>query len=155
MNAGPVPKAGSWTPPAKIVLITLFFLIVGPLIAGPFTIAIIWYFSLDDMTVGRAVTSGLVVTVLGFWGLIPAGAVPALAAGLTSGWFEAMRGRAALWAVAGVGLVSGIVWGMVLQYYITEFVAIIPGVAVGSLVGSAACWAIVRAARNARARRPV
>ena len=146
-------KAASPTPAAKIVLITLFFLIAGPLIAGPFAIAIIWYFSLPDMSIARAIQSGLVVTALGFWALIPAGAVPALATGLTTGWLEVTRGRADGWAVAGSGLLSGILWGLVLQYNITEFESVILGVAVGSLVGSLICWKIVRMARNMRTRR--
>lgn len=139
-------------PRLQIALIALFFAIVGPMVAGPFVIAIVWYFSLEDMTVWRAVSSGLVVTVLGFWAIIPTGAPAAAAVGTTVGWYDVKRRMTSLWIPVVSGFVFGGLWGAVLQYNISEFVAVMPAVATGSVIGSMACWGIVQWVHARRAR---
>jgi hypothetical protein len=148
---GAARQAASPSPVAKIVLTAVFFLVAGPLIAGLVTIPIIWYFSIDGMDAGQAVGSGVVVTLLGFWAIIPVGAISALGVGLTVGWLDVMRRMTSIWIAAVAGLVFGAVWGMVLQFNISEFAAVAPAVTVGSVVASTACWTVVRWARAARA----
>ena len=149
---GAARQAASLSPVAQVVLTVAFFLIAGPLIAGPVTIPIIWYFSVEGMNASQAAASGLVVTLLGFWAIIPAGAIPALGVGLAVGWLDVMRGMTSLWIAVVAGLGFGAVWGMILQYNLAEFVAVVPAVTVGTVVGSVACWGIVRWARAAYAR---
>ena len=79
---GAARQAASLSPIAQVVLTVAFFLIAGPLIGGPVTIPIVWYFSVEGMNASQAAASGLVVTLLGFWAIIPAGAIPALGVGL-------------------------------------------------------------------------
>ena len=96
--------------------------------------------------------SGLVVTVLGFWAVIPFGAVPAIATGLTVGWLDARYGVTSIWVPVAAGAVFGFIWGMVLQSNIAEFVAVTPAVTLGSVLASVVCWWLIRWARTRRAR---
>ncbi len=89
-----------------------------------------------------------------FAGPMIAGAIPALAVGLTVGGFEVTRGEAGAWIAMAAGLVYGIGWGLLLQHNISEFVAVVPGVAAGSVVASTACSGFLRRARARHARRP-
>ena len=138
---------------ARIVLTALLFALVGPLVAGPVVIPIIWYYSFAEMSFGQALVSGVVVTLLGFWAIIPAGAVPGLAVGTTIGWLESTGGATGVWVPIAAGIVSGAIWGAVIQHNVSEFEAVAPAVAIGVVVASVTCWQIMRWLRTIRDRR--
>jgi hypothetical protein len=141
------------SPIRRIVLTVLFFVIVGPLIGGPIAVPIIWYFSFSDMNISQAIISGLIVTVLGFWAIIPAGLIPAAGVGGTVVWCEMKFDMTGMWVPVVAGLSFGVVWGSVLQFNVEELTAVIPAVTLGSVVASLACWWILRRARAMRTRR--